>query len=512
MSSRSSQRLSADVVVIGGGGSGLAAAIEAARLGRTVILLEKGPRLGGSTSWSVGSISANCTPHQIKSGIKDSPQEHFEDMALVAESRRPGATDNLELRRLYVDNITETFRWLMDAGVEFFGPVEEKPHRYPRMHNVLPNSRAYIHRLSKLARRIGVRIETATRVTELAWADRRVSGLVAESPSGTIHVNAGCGVVIAAGDYSASNALKTEYIGEELAATTPVNLLSTGDGQQLGISAGGRIVHGERYTGSGARFVAPPRKMLAEQLPGWKLTSKVAKLGLEYLPEPLMSRLVMKFMTTNLGVSKNLFAVGGILVNAQGERFTDEKSNVVASIPRQEAGEAFVVFDDRAAASLEEWPNFVSTAPGMAHAYLRHYRRHRKDIYHQAKTWSGLASRMKMRTDNKLQGTIERYNDSIDAGTTDQFGRTDRRRLTGTNCFALGPIKSMTVVTDGGLAVNTQLAVLDENNAPIEGLFAAGSSGQGGVLLEGHGHHIGWAFVSGRLAGRSAAFSRTGTD
>jgi fumarate reductase flavoprotein subunit len=65
----------------------------------------------------------------------------------------------------------------------------------------------------------------------------------------------------------------------------------------------------------------------------------------------------------------------------------------------------------------------------------------------------------------------------------------------------------MTVVTDGGLAVNTRLQVLDGNDQPIPGLFAAGSSGQGGVLLEGHGHHIGWAFLSGRLAGRSASFN-----
>jgi succinate dehydrogenase/fumarate reductase flavoprotein subunit len=41
----------------------------------------------------------------------------------------------------------------------------------------------------------------------------------------------------------------------------------------------------------------------------------------------------------------------------------------------------------------------------------------------------------------------------------------------------------------------------------IPGLFAAGSAGQGGLLLEGHGHHLGWAFTSGRLAGRHAAFA-----
>ncbi len=56
-----------DVVVIGGGGSGLAAASEAARHGAQVLLIEKNAQLGGSTAWSVGSVSATQTRHQKKS-------------------------------------------------------------------------------------------------------------------------------------------------------------------------------------------------------------------------------------------------------------------------------------------------------------------------------------------------------------------------------------------------------------------------------------------------------------
>ena len=67
----------ADVIVVGGGGAGLAAAAEAARLGRSVILLEKNPQTGGSTSWSVGSVTATNTPHQKRAGIQDSPRGAF---------------------------------------------------------------------------------------------------------------------------------------------------------------------------------------------------------------------------------------------------------------------------------------------------------------------------------------------------------------------------------------------------------------------------------------------------
>ena len=54
-------------------------------------------------------------------------------------------------------------------------------------------------------------------------------------------------------------------------------------------------------------------------------------------------------------------------------------------------------------------------------------------------------------------------------------------------------------------ALNETLQVLDAKDQPIPGLYAAGSAGQGGLLLKGHGHHLIWAFTSGRLAGRYAS-------
>jgi succinate dehydrogenase/fumarate reductase flavoprotein subunit len=71
--------------------------------------------------------------------------------------------------------------------------------------------------------------------------------------------------------------------------------------------------------------------------------------------------------------------------------------------------------------------------------------------------------------------------------------------------YALGPAKSWIMFGEGGLRVDRRLRVLDQDRQPIPGLYAAGSCGQGGVILEGHGHHLAWAFTSGRLAGRHAA-------
>ena len=61
------------------------------------------------------------------------------------------------------------------------------------------------------------------------------------------------------------------------------------------------------------------------------------------------------------------------------------------------------------------------------------------------------------------------------------------------------------MVAPVGLAVNTRLEVLDDNGQPIPGLYAAGNAGQGGFSVTGHGHGLGWAFTTGRLAARNAA-------
>jgi predicted oxidoreductase len=61
------------------------------------------------------------------------------------------------------------------------------------------------------------------------------------------------------------------------------------------------------------------------------------------------------------------------------------------------------------------------------------------------------------------------------------------------------------ILTDDGLRISARMEVVDTQGEVIPRLYAAGSNGQSGMLLEGHGHHLGGAFVSGRLAGRNAA-------
>jgi predicted oxidoreductase len=66
-------------------------------------------------------------------------------------------------------------------------------------------------------------------------------------------------------------------------------------------------------------------------------------------------------------------------------------------------------------------------------------------------------------------------------------------------------VHSVFVHSEGGVMVDARHRVVTADGQPISCLYASGSTGQGGLLLKGHGHHLAWAFVSGRRAGRFAA-------
>jgi succinate dehydrogenase/fumarate reductase flavoprotein subunit len=484
-----------DVVVVGGGGAGLAAASEAARLGRSVVLLEKNPEPGGTTSWSVGSISATNTPHQQRAGIQDTPQAHFEDLALFAGPLV--SRDNLVLRRVLVDNANETVNWLMSHGVMFVGPMPEPPHRHPRMHNVVPHSRSFAYHVVRYCRRLGVDIRVKTRVNRFVTEGERVVGVEATGEGGAARqFRARGGVVLAAGDYSGDREIKAEFSSPDMAAVDAVNITATGDGHRMARELGAVILNGDLISGPYMRFIPPTRPNWLRSLPPWRPLARVMVWCYENLPAALLRPFLMSFLTTALGVSPNLFRNGAILVNRSGRRFTDELGKPNLDTPKQPDRIAWVVFDHAMAQAFSGWPNYVSTAPGVAYAYLEDYRRNRADIYHQSPTVEGLARSMGV-PGAALVSTLNEYN------TT---GRGARPALAAPPFYALGPVKSYIVFTDGGLKVTDRLEVTRTDGTVIPGLYAAGSVGQGGLLLEGHGHHLGWAFISGRIAGRNAAF------
>jgi succinate dehydrogenase/fumarate reductase flavoprotein subunit len=482
----------ADVIVVGGGGSGLAAAAEAAGLGRKVILLEKGERLGGSTAWSVGSISATNTPHQRRAGIVDHPDAHFEDLEALAGSA--ANRDNRALRRILVDNITDTVAWLERAGLVFVGPNPEPPHRLPRMHNVLPNSRAFPEVLGRLCRQRGVDIRLGMLADGLIIEDGRAVGVKVRPREGgaTAELRARGAIVLAGGDFASNSQMKATHAGPLAADVDGVNPGATGDAIRIGLAAGAQIVNGDIVRGPIMRFVPPTRESLLRRLPPRRWLALTLAFADRHLPENIKRPFAMSFLVTALGPSRELFEAGAILVNRDGHRFADELGKPAEAVPRQPDRIAYIVMDAAIAARFSAWPHFVSTAPGVAYAYMADYKRNRRDIYREGADAEALAAALGMPA-AALRASIA------------DSGNDGRPRLTDGPFVALGPVKSYVVFTDGGLRVTERLEVLGSDGAPIAGLYAAGSTGQGGVLLEGHGHHLGWAFVSGRIAGRNAA-------
>ncbi|MBI4192674.1 MAG: FAD-dependent oxidoreductase [Betaproteobacteria bacterium] len=490
-----------DVVVIGGGGSGLAAAIAAADQGAGVIVLEKNPVLGGTTALSVGVISATRTPNQTRMGIVDSPEAHYEDMELFSKIYTSRA-DNDALRRVLAENLPDTVQWLSSLGVEFFGPTEESPHRKPRMHNALPGARSYIYHLQRRAKSIGVQILTNARARRLLVSDGRVVGVEFDQPGGAGTVaRAARGVILTTGDYSANPDMKRELISAAVADAAPVNPNSTGDGQRMALELGAKILNGDMFHG-GARFVAPAKPSWISKLPPSRWLMRLTNLALRYAPTSIVRRFVMGFLTSVLVPSHNLFGAGAILVNKVGERFADESRKTVFELAYQPDGIAYILLDGELAEKFSKAPHEISTAPGFAYAYLGDYEKNRLDLFHKGSTLEELARSMGIDS-AKLAATVEKYNTSdADDAPAGPPARGQRPRLRSPPFYALGPVRNYINFTDGGLAVNERLQVLDAQDRAIPGLYAAGSAGQGGLLLKGHGHHLGWAFTSGRLAGK----------
>src|SRR3546814_5122029 len=108
--------------------------------------------------------------------------------------------DNEELRRILVDNVADSVAWLQGLGVTFYGPMPEPPHRLPRMHNVLPNSRAYIYFLSREAKRVGVDIQVNATVNDFILEQNKVVGVRVTIDGKPREIRAGKAVILASGD------------------------------------------------------------------------------------------------------------------------------------------------------------------------------------------------------------------------------------------------------------------------------------------------------------------------
>jgi fumarate reductase flavoprotein subunit len=268
-----------DVIVVGGGGSGLACAARAAECGADVLLLEKQPQLGGATGIAIGSFTASGTPWQRKAGIEDHPDDHEADAAKFGPPAYQ-AKNNTDLRRFFLEHAADTLQWLTGLGLVFHGPNPEPPNRVPRMHNVVPNAKAYIAALQSRLVRCGGTIVCDAAVAELLRDGKRIDGVVVRDRDRPAVYRARRGVVLAAGDYANAPDMIARFRGERFAVVEGINPHAAGDGHRLAEQAGARMVNMEITYGPELRFIAPPRDGFAQLLPARGL-GKIAYLLLD---------------------------------------------------------------------------------------------------------------------------------------------------------------------------------------------------------------------------------------
>jgi fumarate reductase flavoprotein subunit len=251
------------------------------------------------------------------------------------------------------------------------------------------------------------------------------------------------------------------------------------------------------------RFRPPYRKNVLTMLPPSRRLTQGMRIAVERAPGPIVGALAKYAFTGWVAPSRELFDHGAILVNARGERFTNEHENAARALADEPYNACYVLFDGVVADEFSAWPNPVSTFSGIGYAYLRDYKRIRPDVFHSGATLEELELKIGAPS-GSLGATVARYNHAISDDREDQFGRGSRGRgLHRPPFFALGPAHGVVTITDGGLSVDDDCRVLRDGD-PIPGLYAAGSAGQGGLILKAHGLHIAWAMTSGRVAAIAA--------
>jgi fumarate reductase flavoprotein subunit len=309
------------------------------------------------------------------------------------------------------------------------------------------------------------------------------------------------GVVLAAGDYASNRALIAEFKGERFGAIEGINPFAGGDGHVLAREVGARLVNMEITYGPELRFVAASKRPFQQALPSSGLSAKLIGLLAPRLPAWLMRRLIKRLLVTWQHPENALFDDGAILVNQRGERFVEETSwpDREIAVAGQPEKWAYILLDGRLVDRYSAWPHFLSTAPDIAYAYVKDYQRLRPDVTHtgsdlpQAAATAGIDAQ-------RLAATVAEVNASR--------GDSERRLERGP-WVLLGPLKAWFTTTEGGVAINERLQVLDEQGQVIPGLYAVGQNGLGGMILWGHGLHIAWAMTSGRLVGKALGHLQT---
>ena len=228
----------ADVVVVGAGGAGLAAAIEAANAGASVLLLEKASAVGGDSALSDGILGGWGTKLAKEQGIDADADDVYRWFTRHPEWYGP---KDPAIARVLADKSGETIDWLQEMGVPFLkevGPLFGYTE-LPVIHHVDGKGAEMVRVLAETAEKAGVGTLTDTSATKLvADADGRVIGVEAVQKKNPVRIKANKGVVMATGSFAGSTAMIGQMNAECANLLPGSNPGATGDGLVMAMELG----------------------------------------------------------------------------------------------------------------------------------------------------------------------------------------------------------------------------------------------------------------------------------
>ena len=482
------KNLKTDVVVIGSGGSGSAAALTAAEGGAKVIVFEEKRFYGGISNMGMEVFAAE-SKMQRQNNITFTRDDAFkifmEHTQWRADSR---------LVRAFIDKTANTIEWLQQLGVEFeIKPFFLHPDSPNCTHLVkTPTGRSGAGAFATMmkilrgkAEEKGVEIRLSTPVKKLIKEGDRIDGVMTEDKSGeTIRVNAKA-VIIASGGYLNNKEMLKKYggfeLGRDLFLMEPMEL--TGDGIKMAWEVG---------AASGGMGVAV----------------------MSGVPEPRG----LPPETINLGF---IAFQPSLWVNQDGERFIDEGNFITEyranAIARQKNRCVYSILDGNTMKYLEEeglqflpvLANFTTKTADIDGIIKIARDRGHENVFLEDSLLE-LGNKIGVNPD-VLRKTVDEYNKFCEKGHDDLFAKNPQYLLPVKQPkFYAFRIRVMAYTTLGGIKINERANVLNTEGDVIPGLYAAGDVANGAMSYDVALAHVlrggpmSFALNTGRIAGENA--------
>ena len=470
----------ADVVIVGSGASGLAAALEAAQAGARGAVFEKQKSIGGTSNFFEG-IFAVGSAMQKEKYIAYSADQAFRNFMEYNHWRVEA-----RLVRSLINRSADTIDWLKTLGVEFLDVTINMPDAPRTYHVVKGRGKAVVKALALKAKETGVIIKTACPVNRILQGKKGPSGVVVEVDGKNMEV-ACSAVVIASGGYANNAQWIRRYSGFELGRTvTPIgNTGKMGDGIRM----------------------------------AWEMGAAPEGMGVLQLIRVAPSSPEFPFMNTVEGA-----AIQPVLwVDPKGERFCDEgiafyDTSIGNVNSRYKQGYTFCLFDDTIKNHFIEKGVFrgmgTIVPPGSKlqdlNEKLEYFLSLNSKEFFGANSLEELAIKMEVNP-RVLKTTVKQYNTFCAQRYDAEFAKDPEYLipLHGPRFYA-AKARTCFLGTMGGIKINHRTEAVNEYGTPIPGLYAAGLDAGGPhaesySMRDSSGIASAFAVISGRVAGQNAA-------